>query len=471
MTTPARGRAAATALDADLARSVRRTAYMRQGFYVVVLLVALAGQVSGAVETLHMPLAAAIPAVAALELGGIVVLANADVRRRLGESALASRILSVAIAAGAVAFNWLAHANHLLGGFFAGMSALGYLVWLMHTENQRRDRLRATGQLAAVTPAYEVVGPWLAHPWLTRRARALAKADPTLGLYESLTAARAAVRRERREAAIASVLHRKIRAAIKNKDTADIAVHVYDLDEIAARLAATADYAGLTALIAVDLEPSRLAPAAAEVAPQVAPADLPDPDQPHLLIAQLGTPVEVAPDVALPAALPQVIAAAPAAAEVAPPAAIEPAAATAKTTVEPVADRVRALAELVASGDAPTARAVARILGTDNLPHVSRTLREATTTATNGGRTRVTRPGDQRPTPAAPPPRPQRATREETHARHTSRPAGAPPLEASTGEATPADHRAGDPGRAVGGPPRTRRPQQQEPDGPGPDGG
>jgi hypothetical protein len=67
-------------------------------------------------------------------------------------------------------------------------------------------------------------------------------------------------------------------------------------------LAATADYPGLTALIAVDLEPSRLAPAAAEVAPQVAPAPLPDPDEPHLLIAQLGTPVEVASDVALPAA-------------------------------------------------------------------------------------------------------------------------------------------------------------------------
>jgi hypothetical protein len=74
-------------LDADLARTVRRAAHMRQGFYVVVLLVALAGQVSGAVETLHIPLLAAIPAVGALELGGIVVLANADVRRRLGERA------------------------------------------------------------------------------------------------------------------------------------------------------------------------------------------------------------------------------------------------------------------------------------------------------------------------------------------------------------------------------------------------
>jgi hypothetical protein len=246
-------------LDADLARLVRRTSIVRQGFYVVVLLVALAGQVSGAVETLHIPLGAAIPAVSALELGGIVVLANADVRRRLGERAIASRLLSVAIAAAAVTFNWLAHADHLLGGFFAGMSALGYLVWLMHTENQRRDRLRIKGDLPPTTPAYEIGGHWLRHPWLTMRARALAKADPRLGLYDSLASARADIRRERRQAAIAKVLHRKIRSAVDPR-TADIAIAVYDLDEIAARLADRADYDGLTSLIAADLAPERLAP-------------------------------------------------------------------------------------------------------------------------------------------------------------------------------------------------------------------
>jgi hypothetical protein len=245
-------------LDLHLRRTVRRTSWMRQGFYVVVLLVALAGQVSGAVETLHIPLMAAIPAVAALELGGIVVLANADVRRRLGERAIASRLLSATIAAGAVAFNWLAHANRLMGGFFAGMSALGYLVWLMHTENQRRDRLRAKGDLPPTTPAYEVVGHWMTHPWLTRRARSLAKANPELGLYDSLAAARAEVRRRRQQAAISKVLHRKIRSAV-DPTTADIAIAVYDLDEIANRLAARADYDGLTALIAADLAPARLA--------------------------------------------------------------------------------------------------------------------------------------------------------------------------------------------------------------------
>ncbi|MFE9193501.1 hypothetical protein ACFYL6_28275 [Micromonospora sp. NPDC007208] len=245
------------ARDADLAKAVRHVAVLRTGFYVVVLLVALGGQVSGAMERLGMPWYIALPAVGALELGGVVVLANVDVRRRLGEPAILSRVLSAGIASAAVAFNWLAHSNHLEGGFYAGMSLLGYLVWLMNTENQRRDRLRARQQLPPTTPAYEPVGHWLRHPWLTRRARSLAKADPSLGLYGSLDAARAQIRAERRQAALSKVLHRKISRAL-DATTADIAVAVYDLDEIARRLAEQADYDGLTALIAADLAPARV---------------------------------------------------------------------------------------------------------------------------------------------------------------------------------------------------------------------
>ncbi|MET8234676.1 hypothetical protein ABZS77_28770, partial [Micromonospora sp. NPDC005298] len=245
------------AWDAELARAVRRLAVVRTGFYVIVLLVALGGQVSGAMERLDMPWYVALPAVGALELGGVVVLANADLRRRLGEQAILSRVLSAAIAVAAVAFNWLAHSNHLEGGFYAGMSLLGYLVWLMNTGNQRRDRLRAKRQLPPTTPAYEPLGHWLRHPWLTRRARSLAKADPGLGLYASLDAARAQIRAERRQAALSKVLHRKITRAL-DATTADIAVAVYDLDEIARRLADHADYDGLTALIAADLAPARV---------------------------------------------------------------------------------------------------------------------------------------------------------------------------------------------------------------------
>ncbi|MCM0673717.1 hypothetical protein NCC78_03190 [Micromonospora phytophila] len=236
---------------------MRHIAVLRTGFYVVVLLIALGGQVSGAMERLGMPWYVALPAVGALELGGVVVLANADVRRRLGEPAMLSRVLSAGIATAAVAFNWLAHSNHLEGGFYAGMSLLGYLVWLMSTENQRRDRLRAKQQLPPTTPAYEPVGHWLRHPWLTRRARSLAKADPRLGLYGSLDAARAQIRAERRQAALSKVLRRKISRAL-DTTTADIAVAVYDLEEIARRLAEQADYDGLTALIAADLAPARV---------------------------------------------------------------------------------------------------------------------------------------------------------------------------------------------------------------------
>jgi hypothetical protein len=244
-------------LDQDLRKAVNNTGRLRRGFYGTVLLVALTGQVSGAVDTLHIPPLFAVPAVAALELGGVVVLANADVRRRLGERATGSQLLSAAVAAGAVAFNWLTHADPLAGGFFAGMSLLGYLVWLTHAENSRRDRLRARGTMPPATPAYEIVGHWLRHPRLTRRAKALAKADPALGLYQSFAAARRQRHLERRRKAISTILHRKIRAAV-DPDTADIAIHVYDLDRIADQLADQADYDTLTALIATDLTPMRL---------------------------------------------------------------------------------------------------------------------------------------------------------------------------------------------------------------------
>jgi hypothetical protein len=243
-------------VDADLDRAVRHTGWLRNGFYVVVLGVALDGQVTGAVERLHLPPLVALGAVGALELGGVVVLANADVRRRLGERAVASRILSAGIAAFAVAFNWLAHADHLLGGFFAGMSALGYLVWLMATGNKRRDRLRAIGDLPPTSPAYPA-GQWLRHPWLTRRARNLALVTPHLGLYGSLSAAAETIRDERRRAAIAGILRRQIQASA-DPVSAEIAVTVFDLDEIARRLAGRANYDALVDLAAVGLDPDRL---------------------------------------------------------------------------------------------------------------------------------------------------------------------------------------------------------------------
>lgn len=261
---PAAKTVAATKLDADLERAAKHAGWMRQGFYVAVLGTALAGQVTGATERLHIPLLAAVPAVAVLELGGVVVMTNADVRRRLGESAIGSRILSALIAAWAVAFNWLAHKDHLLGGFFAGMSALGYLVWMMHVENQRRDRLRAIGDLPAVPPKYELWSHWLMHPGVTLRARTLAKESQSPGrtpldLYASLDAARSAIVQARRTRALSAVIGRQVRASGRTPSEAEIALTTYDLNEVAERVQDHADYARLAELIAAQIHPDAVA--------------------------------------------------------------------------------------------------------------------------------------------------------------------------------------------------------------------
>ena len=134
---------------------------------------------------------------------------------------------------------------------------------------------------------------WLRHPWLTRRARALAVADPGLGLFGSLGAARAQLRSERRQAAITTVLRRKIEASA-DATTAEIAVTVFDLDEIARRLADGADYDGLTRLLAVDLDPARVL--AAEVAQErvPSPAESAEPAAVRPLPALMPAPVPFA---------------------------------------------------------------------------------------------------------------------------------------------------------------------------------
>lgn len=233
-------------------------------FYATVAVIALAGQTTSATEWLRWPVLFAAPAVAALELGGIALTAHADVRRRLGERAIAARLMSAAVAAFAVGFNWLGHADHRQGAFFAGMSALGYGVWLINAGARRRDQMRHDGTLPPVAPVYGWPR-WLRHPAHTWQARALALATPQLGLYGSLEQATADKRRTIREATIAAILRQKLKAA-KDPLTAQLAVTVFDLDEIAQRLTRTADYAGLTAMIAADLTPTAL------VKPQQLPA-------------------------------------------------------------------------------------------------------------------------------------------------------------------------------------------------------
>jgi hypothetical protein len=243
--------------DEELDKAVRRTAKQRIVLYAVVLMVALFGQASGAVAMFHLPWPIAIGAVLALEVGGVVFLSNADVRRRLGEHATWSRALAVLIAGAAITFNLIAHADHLMGGFFALMSFLGFVAFMTDMENKRRDRLRAKGQLGATTPAYELWGHWVRHPLMTRRAKGFAKAYPQLGLYGSLEAALIVTRQEKRNTALAEALQKRLKKTV-GKDMAEIAILTYDMDEVAERLRAGADYDGLTAILADELSAVRV---------------------------------------------------------------------------------------------------------------------------------------------------------------------------------------------------------------------
>lgn len=239
-------------LDDDLATAIRHTGYMRRLFYGAVLVVALYGSATGAVAAFDLPWWIAVGGIFALELGGVTFLSHADVRRRLGEHAAAPRTLGAGIAGAAATFNLITHRDHLLGGFFALMSVLGFLSWWLDVENKRRDRLRCHGLLPPPTPKYELWAHWAHHPVITGQGRRLAKAHPQLGLYGSLRAAHIVRRRAQRDTALTQALRARIRDAA-GKDLTRVAVLTYDMDEVARRLQAAADYDGLTALLASEL--------------------------------------------------------------------------------------------------------------------------------------------------------------------------------------------------------------------------
>ncbi|WP_426502916.1 hypothetical protein ACPPVO_35470 [Dactylosporangium sp. McL0621] len=292
--------AEAEQLDGELARAVRHTALMRRLFYLAVLIVALYGTATGVAAAFHLPWWTAIGGVVALELGSVTFLSNADVRRRVGEHATTSRLLGAAIAAAAATCNVATHGSPLLGGFYALMSLLGFASWWLDVENKRRDRLRARGMLPPPTPRYELWGHWIRHPATTSQARRLAKAHPRLGLHGSLEAAVVLHRRHQRDTALAGALRTRIRAAA-GRQLADIAVLTYDLDEVARRLRATADYDGLAGILSRELAVERLLHRGDSIASAHAPRrtaaaqarePLPDggDDDPHACTSDLETP-------------------------------------------------------------------------------------------------------------------------------------------------------------------------------------
>lgn len=272
---PAIGPAVPTAARAAI--TAQLTGRTNRLFYFVVLVVALVGSSTAAREWLigdgkpghpdrwwYLP--AALVAVAVYELGAVAVSRFADQRRQLGERAMVARVASAALAGGAITAQFLGHDSTGPAVFFAGVSLTGYVIYLLEAAANRRDALRRKGKLADTPPAYGA-GQWLRHPWLTRRARALALANaeirlqspavPSLGRVASLEAATEQVRAEKRLAAIEDALRTRIAAGV-DPTMAKIAVNTYSLPRVAEGIAAAADYPALVRIITSELVPSRL---------------------------------------------------------------------------------------------------------------------------------------------------------------------------------------------------------------------
>jgi hypothetical protein len=222
-------------------------------FYSAALVNALVGQTQGASLWLHWDIVPALAAVGTAELAGVAIMAYADARRRLNEAAVGARVLSFLVAAGAVALNWFGHYDSkdqptIAGAYFAGMTGLAYLIYVIRTEAKRRDRLRKLGRLAHTPPAYGM-WQWAFHPNLTRRARNLARDDAQLTREKSLAAAKAEIREEKRHAAVVAVLARYAQATARDAQAGEAVVHAYNLDDIAKRITAGADADALAQMV------------------------------------------------------------------------------------------------------------------------------------------------------------------------------------------------------------------------------
>ncbi|MFG1820567.1 hypothetical protein ACGFIF_42890 [Kribbella sp. NPDC049174] len=258
----------------------RHLKWLMYGFYGVAAAAALTGQVWAGVEKIPFPdslpiwarAAAVAPAFAVIEFGGVVTAAAADLRRRLGERATGFRIMSFGAAAVAAGFNLVGHWGDWFPAIgFTGLSVFAYVLWLLYSESGRRDVLRNAGLMARPAPVYSTV-QWLREFRLTVQARRLA-IEFGYGTHESLRKAREAnlataaehrvelerqqeqKRQDRRRAAIAKAIERRVRALSKDDIGAEIAVTTINLDRVVDEAERRVDYDGWGELIESDLRP------------------------------------------------------------------------------------------------------------------------------------------------------------------------------------------------------------------------
>jgi hypothetical protein len=238
-------------------------------FYATAALCAVVGSTLGLMEQVTWPtgiwevpvgiqFAISLVPTLVIELGGVATAALGDVRRQMGERAYGYRTMSAAVAIAAIGWQLGSHDFKWYGFAFAGLSAFAYTLYLLHSAARRRDALRRSKKMADLAPVYPL---WLQirQPRLIKRAKSLAQ-EHNLELFQSINAAREAERVERRRAAIAEAVEKRIRAVYRNPLQAEIAVQTYDMDEMARRIESQADYDAWAGMIGKGLQPVKDSP-------------------------------------------------------------------------------------------------------------------------------------------------------------------------------------------------------------------
>lgn len=262
-------------------------------FYAVCLGAAVFGQTLVGTAVLGLAAWFAITLACALELAGVKFAYDAAVARAAGEHAIVPQVLSYIVATVAVGTNVFGHlvmADVFGAAVFGLFSALAFIAFTIRAEFRRRQAERADGKAAHPTPTYGV-RRWLTQRAVTARAKALAAADPELGLYGSLAAAETALATEARRGEIAGLLRRKALADFGgDKLRAAIEVAKYDLDQIATELCSRADHTAAVAAIEADLDANRTTPTTSHLPVPTATENVPaEPAKPRRK-SRTGTP-------------------------------------------------------------------------------------------------------------------------------------------------------------------------------------
>lgn len=246
-------------------------------FFAAVLIIAGISSTAAAVDPagwFKLPLYVAIPVVFMLELSSVSLLSRADFRQRLGERAIAYRVIAAGMGSLAISVNWFGHVNTsvIAAAVGAGFSALGLAMAFLLSSDRRRDQLRAEGKLPPPAQTYSLAD-WLANPRLVIEARQLARETPGLGRASSLRAARLARAAADRRAAVAAVVYRDV-AATKDKLAARLAVAALDFETIGDGIHGSVDNVAIAdryaAVLGAAMTGQGPAPAVVETAPEAA---------------------------------------------------------------------------------------------------------------------------------------------------------------------------------------------------------